>query len=531
MPAVFQYESLLGLVAAAVLLEFVAWRLRLPPAAALISGGIALALIPGTPDLSIDPGLVLIVFLPPLLMSGAYFTVWREFRANLSSILMLAVGAVGFTTLLVGLATKWMVPGLPWAVCFTLGAIVSPPDAVAADAVLERVSLPSRITALLRGESLLNDAAGLVLFRFALTAALTGAFSLADAISTFCVLSIGGVVVGYIIGQGGLFLIRRLRDSELAIVATFLLAAIAYIGGESLHVSGVISTVTAGLLVGWHQHTDFSAATRVRAQAFWKITVFLMESVLFIMIGLSLKGVLARIHTVDDGLHTLLLPAAIVVATVIIARFAWLLGSHVLLRTIQMFGFFRARRSSVATAALMSWAGMRGVVTLVAALSLPDSLPGRDMILVSAFAVILVTVLVQGSTLGRAIRCLRLNGAEDLLVRQESEDMAWIRMSDAQQAAVIAMSQQPDGTQSHPRLVEQYTHRTQMAIALAKDRKLHRHKEIAHFQVILAAIEAGRMALITLHRSGDIHDKTLRKMEEELDMQQIAAEIRISETG
>ncbi|MBM9401137.1 Na+/H+ antiporter [Gluconacetobacter azotocaptans] len=530
MPAVFQYESLLGLVAAAVLLEFVAWRLRLPPAAALVSGGIALALIPGTPDLSIDPDLVLIVFLPPLLMSGAYFTVWREFRANLSGILMLAVGAVGFTTLLVGLATKWMVPGLPWAVCFTLGAIVSPPDAVAADAVLERVSLPSRITALLRGESLLNDAAGLVLFRFALAAALTGAFSVVDAIGTFCVLSIGGVVVGYTIGQGGLFLIRRLRDSELAIAATFLLAAIAYIGGESLHVSGVISTVTAGLLVGWHQHTDFSAATRVRGQAFWKIIVFLMESVLFIMIGLSLRGVLARIHTVDDGLHTLLLPAATVVAAVIVARFAWLLGSHALLRTLQMLGFLRARRSSVATAALMSWAGMRGVVTLVAALSLPDSLPGRDMILVSAFAVILVTVLVQGSTLGRAIRCLRLNGAEDLLVQQESEDMAWICMSNAQQAAVLAMSKQPDGTQSHPRLVEQYTYRTQMAIAFAKDRTLHRQKEIAHFQVVLAAIEAGRMALIKLHRSGDIHDRTLRKMEEELDMQQIAAEIRVSET-
>jgi CPA1 family monovalent cation:H+ antiporter len=197
----------------------------LPPAAAFILGGIVLALVPGVPTLSIDPDLVLLIFMPPLLMNGAYFTVWREFRENFSGILLLALGAVAFTTLAVGLAVKWLVPDLPWAVCFALGAIVSPPDAVAAEAVLERLTLPARMSALLQGESLLNDASGLVLFRFAVAAALTGVFSTTAAIGTFCLLSIGGAVVGLVVGRVGLMVIRRLHDSELAITATLLLAA------------------------------------------------------------------------------------------------------------------------------------------------------------------------------------------------------------------------------------------------------------------------------------------------------------------
>src|SRR5712672_1142977 len=232
MSASTQYEFLVVLLVAILILELVARRLHLPPAAAFILGGIALALVPGVPTFSIDPDLVLLIFMPPLLMNGAYFTVWREFRKNISGILLLALGAVAFTTLVVGLAVKGLVPGLPWAICFALGAIVSPPDAVAAEAVLERLILPPRMSALLQGESLLNDASGLVLFRFAVAAALTGAFSLGEAAFEFSMLTVVGVVLGGAVGFVGVQVLRRLHDSHLAITMTLLIPWAAYIGAE-----------------------------------------------------------------------------------------------------------------------------------------------------------------------------------------------------------------------------------------------------------------------------------------------------------
>lgn len=522
-----QYEFLVFLLLAILVLELAARRLRLPPAAAFILGGIVLALVPGVPTLEIDPDLVLLVFLPPLLMNGAYFTVWREFRDNLSGILLLALGTVAFTTLAVGLAAKWLVPDLPWAVCFALGAIVSPPDAVAAGAVLERLSLPGRMSALLQGESLLNDASGLVLFRFALAAALTGAFSTTAAIGSFCLLTIGGAVVGLVVGQAGLFVIRRLHDSELVITATLLLAAVSYVGGERLHVSGVLATVTTGLLLGWRQHSDFTANTRIRAQAFWKVLVFLLESILFILIGLSLRGVLARVGGMEHALGALLVPVLGVVAVVILSRFVWLFASDLLRRGARRIGYGRGTEPSFAVATVMGWAGMRGVVTLAAALSLPDGLPGRDLVLVCAFAVILVTVLLQGTTLGPLIRLLRLSGPDEAKRQQESEDLAWMRMTQVQFEAIASLSRQPDGEERHPRLVEQYGFRARVAAHYTADRDTHRPHKNEHFEAVIGAIHAGREEILRLHRSGEIHDRVLRNLERELDLQQMVAESHV----
>jgi len=291
-----------------------------------------------------------------------------------------------------------LLPQLPWSVGFALGAIVSPPDAVAAGAVLERLHLPSRITVLLEGESLVNDASGFVLLRFAVAATLTGAFSVTEALASLAWVTIGGILVGLSIGWIGLLVIGKLRDSELIITATLLLAALSYIGAEKVESSGALSTVTTGLLLGWHQHETFTAETRVRAQAFWKALVFLMESLLFILVGLSLRGVLGRIGGVQQGMTAFEMPVLAVVATVILARFLWLFSAGSLGRLVLCSRRGRDGTSSISTTAVMSWAGMRGVVTLTGALSLPAMFPGRDLILVSAFAVIIVTVLLQGST-------------------------------------------------------------------------------------------------------------------------------------
>ncbi|RFD18977.1 Na+/H+ antiporter, partial [Komagataeibacter melaceti] len=251
MSNVERFEFILLLIVVIVVLDLAARRLRLPPAAALVLGGIAITLMPGLPVIEIDPDLVLIVFLPPLLLAGAYFSVWHAFRANLAGILQLAVGGVAFTTLAVAMATRWLIPSMPWAGCVALGAIVAPPDAVAAKAVLKRVSLPERITTLLEGESLLDDAASLVLYRFATMAALTGTFNLVHAAATFGYLAAGGLAFGGLLGWVWIWFMGMVRDRIVSITMTLLLPWVAYIGGERLGVSGVITTVVAGLVVGW----------------------------------------------------------------------------------------------------------------------------------------------------------------------------------------------------------------------------------------------------------------------------------------
>lgn len=519
-----QYEFLILLLVAVLVLELVARRLRMPPAAAFISGGIALALVPGVPEFAIDPDLVLVIFLPPLIMNGAYFTVWQEFRDNLSGILLLALGAVAFTTLAVGVAVHMVVPALPWAVCFALGAIVSPPDAVAAEAVLERLTLPGSMNALLQGESLLNDASGLVLFRFAVAAALTGVFSAWGALGAFALVSVGGVAIGLALGTGGLFVIRRLRDSELTITATLLLAALSYVAADRLQCSGVLATVATGMILGWRQHTDFNATSRFRAQAFWKVLVFLLESLLFILIGLSLRGVVARASHLQDASRQFVAPVVVVVAVVILSRFVWMFASALVSRALRRLGVGGSTPPAWPVVAVMSWAGMRGVVTLAAALSLPQGVPGRDLVLLCAFAVILVTVLVQGTTLGPIIEALQLTGPEERRRQQASEDDAWMRMNQAQFEAVASRSRQDDGSQRHPRLLEQYGHRARVATEYTEDRDRHQPQKIEHFAVVLAAIAAGRAEALRMHRAGEIHDRVLRGLEQELDLQQMVAE-------
>lgn len=524
MSTLLEYQFLILLLLAIFVLELAARRLRLPPAAAFILGGVALALVPGVPAFSIDPELVLVVFLPPLLMNGGYFTVWKDFRENFGGIVVLAVGAVVFTTFAVGLVAKTLVPGLPWAVCFALGAIVSPPDAVAAGAVLERLTLPGRITALLQGESLLNDASGLVLFKFAVAAALTGAFSVGAALGSFGILTAGGIAFGWVIGQAGLFVLRRVRDSELAITATLLLPVFSYVGGERLGVSGVLATVTTGLLMGWYQHAVLSAGTRMRAQAFWQVLVFLLESILFILIGLSLRSVLARVGAMQHAGRDIWVPVAGVVAAVVLSRFVWLFGSDLLLRARRRLGSGGATTPSLRVAAVMSWAGMRGVVTLAAALALPNGLPGRDLLLVCAFSVILVTVILQGTTLAPLIRALRLTGEGEAAARVASEDLAWQRMAEAQHRKIAEISLQPDGSERHPRLLEQYALRAKLAGEARGDRDTHVPIKVEHHKAVLAAIAAGRAEVLRMHRAGEIHDRVLRSLEQELDLQQLVAE-------
>ena len=503
-------------------LQLLAKRLKLPPAAALLIGGSVMAFVPGLPPVHLDPDLVIVVFLPPLLMDGAYFSVWEELKRNLGGILLLAIGAVAFTTLAVGVVTHLVVPALPWAVCFALGAIVSPPDAVAAKAVLERLALPRKLMVLLEGESLLNDAAGLVLVRFAVAAALTGTFSMEHAAASFAFLGLGGVVVGGVAGYLIVQIVRCLDDDYLIITTSLLTGWISYIAGEMLGVSGVIATVMAGLTLGWYQHEVLSATVRMRGTAFWQVIVFLLEALVFILIGLSLRGVIARSGGADDALFKLAPAVAAVLGAVVLSRFVWVFATE----------FFNTSwrrltgRGNVTldwrTATITSWAGMRGVVTLAVALSLPETLPGRDLILVASFAVILVTVLLQGTTIGLLIEWINPDRSSDSSAQHLTEPQAWARLEAAQLAAIEPLVRDSEGKVIHPRLLEQYTYRATITKAYGDRTDFPHEERTTHFDVILAAVAAGRKELLRMHRSGAIHDEMLHVLEHDLDLQEVS---------
>ncbi|MCQ8240733.1 Na+/H+ antiporter [Rhizosaccharibacter radicis] len=520
MSAVARFETVLLLVAAIVVLRQVAGVLRMQPASALILGGCVLAFVPGMPRIQLDPDLILVLFLPPLLTASAYYASWAEFRRNVGGILLLAVGAVGFTTLCVGLVAHLAVPGLPWAACFALGAVVSPPDAVAAKAVLERVALPRRLVALLEGESLLNDAAGIVLFRFAVAAALTGTFDAGRAGATFVLLAVVGVAVGVGVALLLLPLLRRIRDREIVVLMTLMLPWVGYIGAERLGGSGVIAAVCSGLVLGWFQHESIRAEHRRAATAVWRLVVMLLEALVFVLIGLSLRAVFDALP--DAAIGRLVVPTLLVVLAVILSRFAWVMGSHVLRPILSRVLRREALPGSLAEATVLGWAGMRGVVTLAVALSVPEAMPGRDLILVAAFAVILVTVLFQGSTLGALIGLLGVRrGAEETYLSLQE---AGAQMAAAQLRAVEANAYDADGALQHPRLLEQYRYMVRIRGEFSARRDAMLAGRNAHYEVVLAAVAAGREEVVRLHRAGRIHDEVLHALETELDIQQINSE-------
>ena len=519
MHGVVIFELALVLLATVIVLHWAADRAGLPPSATLLVAGGGLAIIPGMPTVRFDPELALVLFLPPLLMNGAYFTAFGRFRRHLPGILSLAIGAVLFTTLVVGVVAHWLVPALPWAACFALGAVVSPPDAIAARAVLQRVQLPRRLQALLEGESLLNDATGLVLFRFAVAATLTGAFDAGAAIGSFALLAAGGVAVGLAIGSASVFALRRLTDETLNVAAGALMCWSAYLGGEALHVSGVIATVTAGIVFGWWQHVILPARVRLQAGAFWRTLVFVLEATVFILIGFSLRDVLERVGGVGEVVTTFAIPIGGVLTAVIAARFVWVFGTDALLTALG--GKLRfARPLGWRQASILSWAGMRGVVTLAIALTLPEAMPGRDLILVTAFAVILVTVVAQGATLGGVIALVRpvdtdppapvsLAGAEAVVAR-------------AMLAVVEQRAYAPDGSPRHPLLLEKYRQRAASSERYAEQPDAVMADLRPQFDVMLAAIAAGRAELIRLQREGQIEDEVLHDLERDLDVEEMS---------
>ncbi|MDB5375601.1 MAG: uncharacterized protein JWR00_47, partial [Rubritepida sp.] len=400
-------EALLALMAACVVLAVVARFAGLPYAVVLILGGIVFAFIPGLPRVMLDPQIALAFFLPPLLVGSAYRTDWRAFRRNLRPILLLALGCVAFTSFAIGALARVLIPEIPWAAAIALGAILAPPDAVAASAVLQRLKLPPRLVSVLEGESLVNDASALVIYRFAIAAVAAGSISPLEAAGSFLLVGLGGIAIGFAFGRTVIWLIAQLDDTLLETTLTFLGAYAAFLAAEALHVSGVLAVVTAGIMIGQAQHR-FSARTRQETRVVWEFLEFVLTSLIFILIGLQLHEILERLE--GRSVWELIGLAVTVSLALIISRFVWIFPAMWLPGQIQSI----ARHDAMPPAAVpnmivLSWAGMRGVVSIAAAIALPVDFPQRDIIIFLAFCAILATLVLQGTTLEWVIKRVGLN--------------------------------------------------------------------------------------------------------------------------
>jgi CPA1 family monovalent cation:H+ antiporter len=407
-------ELVLSLFVAVAALAYFASRVKVPYPIFLVVGGLALGFIPNLPRVTLDPDVVFVLFLPPILYHAGIMTSWRDFKANRREIGLLAFGLVLFTTALVAVAAHYLM-GMSWATGFVLGAVVSPPDAVAATAIMSRMRIPKRIITILEGESLVNDATALVAYQLAVLAVARGQFSMADGVLRFVWVSVGGVAVGLLAGLAIAWVRPRLRDDGIEGLVSLLTPYVAYLPAERLGVSGVLAAVVAGIYMSRRLPQIMASHTRLRLYAVWDALIFLLNGLVFILIGLQLPLVLGHLHATQ--MAHLVRHALLICLIVIVLRIGW-----VFVATYWPRRLFKSMRAEVpappqrGSVFIVAWTGLRGIVSLAAALALPLMLadnvtpfPDRDLIIFVTFAVILVTLVVQGLSLPLIIKVLKLS--------------------------------------------------------------------------------------------------------------------------
>lgn len=516
-------EVILFLMLCAVALGWIARRANLPYSIALMVGGAVLGFVPHLPQVTFDPQSLLVAVLPPILYQGALLTSWRDFRANARPISVLAVALVIATTLAVGAVLKWLVPEMPWAAAFVLGAIVSPTDAVATSAILSQSSMRRRVMVVLQGESLVNDASGLVIYKFAIAAVMTGAFSLLDASVEFAFVSIGGVLLGVLMAHLFVFIHRHLGDTFIEVLMTLAVPYLIYILAESLKVSGVLAVLAAGMVRGRYSPEIVSAEMRVIARSMWNLLVFLLNGLVFVLIGMQLSGIVDRLS--GYSVMELFSYGTMVSLVAILARFAWIYPSAWLAGLVRRSPRFeRALRPGApqprAELFIMSWCGMRGIVSLCAAIALPITLPDgspfpfRDLIIFLTFFLMSVTLVAQGLTLAPLTRRLRI--ATDSSVEDE-ERRARHALSEAAVAEIEAVA-------AREGIAHEVTQRiraefAEKAVLASEKDDLLAAVEAAR-RLRRAAIQAERNELIRIWRENQINDDVLHHFEEDLDYQE-----------
>jgi CPA1 family monovalent cation:H+ antiporter len=516
-------EIFVGLLLAVAVLGLLARKLHLSYPILFVVGGLLLGLIPKLPKVRLDPELVFLFFLPPLLFPAALFTSWRDFRANLRPISLLAVGLVLFTTVAVALLAHYFM-GLPLAAGFVLGAIISPPDAIAATAIAERLRIPRRIVTILEGESLVNDATALVAYRFAVVAVATGSFSLAKAGGQFFIVGVGGVLIGAAVGWLAEQFHRRVEDAPVEITVSLLTPFVAFLGAERLGVSGVLAVVTAGLYLGWRLPEILSFQTRLRGGPVWEMVEFLLTGFVFILIGLQLPEVLGVLSANSIPLHRLIWYALLISLAVILIRILWVFPATYLPRLLSARLRQRDPNPSWRHVTILAWTGMRGVVSLAAAMALPLAtpagrpFPGRDLILFLTFIVILATLVVQGLSLPLLIRWL---GVKDDGSMEKEEREARLKANQAALARLDKLKQSdPTKDDALQRLrieYEDHIRQVEGADPVSAGTPLRRfsseYERLSHL-----ALDQERRTIIQLRNQDVINDEVLRRIQRDIDL-------------
>jgi monovalent cation/hydrogen antiporter len=519
-----EHQELLifGLLCGVAALAILAGKLAVPYPITLVAGGAVIGFVPGVPDVELDPDLVLLIFLPPLLYGAAFFTSLRDLRRNARPILLLAIPLVVVTMCAVAVVAHEVI-GLGWAEAFVLGAIVSPTDAVAPAEILRRLNAPRRMLVVIEGESLTNDGTALVLYKVAVAAVVTSSFSFWEASLKFVANGLGGIAIGLAVGWLIKELRSRLDDPPTEITISLLSGYAAYLPAEELGVSGVLAAVTVGIYVGWHTPQLTTPLMRLQGVAVWDILTFLLNAVLFLLVGLQLPSVIDHLDGNTTG--ELIGWGALVAGVVIGVRLIWQFTVVYIIRALDRREIQRARRVPWQYRLIGGWAGMRGSVSLAAALALPATVdgggdfPSRSLIIYLAFVVILVTVVGQGLTLGPLIRRL---GVEDDGAEEREEVAARVRIAEAAMARIdelIGEEWVRDETAERVRGLLDYRRRRFVA-AVDGDGDEFEERTSRYIRLMYEVFDAQREELIALRNSGDISDEVRRRMERELDLEE-----------
>jgi CPA1 family monovalent cation:H+ antiporter len=524
-------ELIIILLTFVTFLAILADKIKFPFPIMLVLVGVVLGLIPGLPTIELKPEIVFLVFLPPLLYASAWGTSWHEFKANLRPITLAAVGLVLFTTCLVAWAAHYLIPGLGWPEAFVLGAIVSPPDALAATTVTKGLGLHQRIIAILEGESLVNDASGLIAYKYAIVAVATGNFILWEAGIQFFLVAGGGILVGLFVGYI-MYLVHKYItcDPIIETVLTFLTSFGSYLLAESIHVSGVLAVVTTGLYLSYRASELFSNLTRIQALAVWETIVFILNGVIFILLGLQLRHVLEQIESYS--FNQLLIYGVILSIVVIVVRFIWVFPAAYLPRMLSKK--IREREYfSYKSVIIFGWSGMRGVVSMAAALALPFTIngnqpfPSRDLIIFLTFCVIIITLVFQGLTLPLLIKWLKLPkfsvAAEEYEVRLKLASASIVHIEEN-----ISYGSVSDNVLAQIKnKYEIKINRLQKTDLAVNENGVHTGQEIFNQfnQLQFQLISVERQIIAQMHKDGSTSEEVLRKIEHELDLEEARLEM------
>ncbi len=521
----------LGLLLAVVALGIIERRIPVPLPILLVFGGLGINLIPGIPPIKLDPGVFFLLFLPPLLFSDGWVIPKRELLELRRPILLLALVLVFITILTIGFTVHYLIPGVSLPLAFALGAIISPTDAMAISSITERLRAPTKLTTILKGESLINDATGLVAFKFALLAATTGTFSLSSIELNFLLLSIGGLSIGVALAWFIANTRRKISHNDgtdplIEVTISLLTPFAAYLLAEHLGVSGILSVVAAGLYSGWRDTEEMTVETRIQASAVWQMVLFLLNGLAFILLGLQLPEVLSGLS--HESPKQLAFYASVICGLVISMRiFFVFIGAylpHLIFKRIRIKeGFPRWQHVLV-----IGWSGMRGTVTLAAALSIPLMLhgapfPGRDMIIFLSFCVIMFTLVVQGMSLPYLIRYLKVE--EDGSYHQEERN-ARIRIT---QTAIKRIEYLAETTHSDldkelaANLISKYEQTVEHHTAEGEHWIDSAERIKADNKIRMIAIKAKRKQLHRLHKLGTINEEVLREIQQDIDLEESRA--------